>query len=120
MSTLPVQAQTFYLVGSGAALGAISIILTSFKQIDGTTNLLTANFGTVGYGTLEPNNGTQEEQISFTTVTQNANGTATLSVVKTVLFITPFTQTSGLAKAHPGGAKFVLSNTAGFLNAIIA
>jgi hypothetical protein len=66
--------------------------------------------------TLEPSNSTQEEQISFTGITQNANGTATLTGVKTVLFISPYTETSGTAKAHPGGSKAVVSNTSGFYN----
>jgi hypothetical protein len=74
------------------------------------------SFGTTGYMTLEPNNSTQEEQISFTGLTQNANGTATLTGVKTVLFISPFTETSGTAKAHPGGSVAVVTNTSGFYN----
>ena len=73
-----------------------------------------ASFGQKGYATIEPNNSSQEEQVSFTGLTQNANGTCTLAGVKTVLFITPFTETSGVVKAHPGGSKFVISNTSGF------
>jgi len=116
----PVQAQTFYLAGSGATIGDTTIVLASFKQIDGTTTLLTANFGSKGYATIEPNNSTQEEQISFTTVTQNVNGTATLSGVKTVLFITPYTETSGLEKSHPGGSKFIISNTSKFYDDLLS
>ena len=113
-----VQAQPFALAGSGAIAGATSIILQSFKQIDGETNLTMSDFGTTGYGTIEPGNGTQEEQISFTGVSQNSNGTATLTGVKTVLFTTPYTETSGLAKTHPGSTTFVISNDAGFYNSI--
>ena len=109
---LPVQCQYTTLSGSGCAIGATSIVLTSFLDITGT-ELAMASFGQRGYGTLEPNNSTQEEQISFTGITQNANGTATLTGVKRVLFISPFTETSGVAKAHPGGSKFVISNTSG-------
>lgn len=79
-----------------------------------------ANFGDVGFGTLEPGGSTQEEQISFTGITQNSNGTATLTGVKTVLFISPYTQTAGLAKSHVGGATFVISNTAGFYDKLSA
>ena len=116
----PVQAQTFYLAGSGATIGDTTIVLSSFKQIDGTTNLLTADFGSKGYATMEPNNSTQEEQISFTTVTQNINGTATLSGVKSVLFVSPYTESSGLAKSHPGGSSFVISNTSKFYDDLLA
>lgn len=111
-----VQAQFFTLAGAGCTLGATSITLSSFKQIDGTTNLTMTDFGTRAYGTLEPGNGVFEEQISFTGVVQNANGTATLTGVSTVLFVSPYTETSGTSMSHAGGVKFVISNTAGFYN----
>lgn len=114
---LAVQVQNFVLNGAGAVAGATTLNLRSFKQIDGT-NLTMTQFGTVGYGTIEPGNNTLEEQISFTGITQNANGTATLTGVKTVLFITPYTETSGLAKTHAGATTFTISNDAGFYNAI--
>jgi len=118
MSSKYIQAQTFRLYGSGNAIGDTTLTLTSFKQIDGTTNIVIGDFGTKGFMTLEPGNSSQEEQISFTGVTQNAGGTATLTGVKTVLFVSPYTETSGLAKAHPGGASCVISNTAGFYGRI--
>lgn len=108
-----VQAQPFFLSGSGVSLGATEITLQSFLGIDGTP-LVMNDFGTIGYGTLEPNNFQREEQISFTGVVQNANGTAKLVGVKTVSFVDPYTQTSGVSKSHAGGAVFVISNTSGF------
>lgn len=110
------QLQPFSLAGSGAALGATSITLSSMLQIDGTTTVTMSNFGTKGFATIEPGNGTQEEQISFTGITQNANGTATLTGVSTVAFVSPYTETSGTAVAHPGGVTLIISNTAGFYN----
>src|SRR5260221_492658 len=102
MSTNFVQAQAFQLAGSGATAGATSVVLQSFKDIDG--NLLTmADFGTKGFGTLEPGSGMQEESITWTGVIQNINGTATLTGVKNALFKTPYTETSGLVKSHFGG-----------------
>ena len=116
MSFHPAQLKSSYaLAGSGAVAGATSITLKSFQAIDGT-NLAMADFGSIGYLTLEPGNGTQEEQVSFTGISQNANGTATLTGIKTVLFLTPYTESSGLAKTHPGSASVVASNTAGFYN----
>jgi hypothetical protein len=111
-----VQAQPTTLYGAGATAADTTLKLTSFVQIDGSTTLTMSNFGSKGFGTIEPNNGTQEEQISFTGITQNADGSATLTGVSTVLFISPYTETSGLAKSHPGGVTFVISNTAGFYN----
>ena len=79
-----VQAQPFSLAGAGAITGDVTLTLKSFKTIDGV-NLAMTDFGSVGFGTLEPGNGTLEEQISFTGATQNANGTATLTGIKSVL-----------------------------------
>lgn len=111
------QLQPFSLAGAGAVIGATTITLKSFATIDsdGVTGLLEmTDFGTIGFGTLQPGEGTLEEQISFTGVTQNVNGTATLTGVKTVDFLYPYTQTSGLAKTHAGSTSFVISNTSGF------
>ena len=108
-----VQMQATTLAGAGATANDTSIILTSLKDPDGNLIAMT-DFGTIGFGTIEPNSGTNEEQISFTGVTQNGNGTATLTGVKTVLFVSPYTQTSGLAKTHAGGTTFVISNTSAF------
>lgn len=109
-----VQNQATTLAGSGAIVGATSITLTTFTQVDGTTKLAMTDFGTKGYLTLEPGSSTQEEAITFTGLTQNASGTTTLTGVSTQLMVSPYTETSGLAKAHPGGAKVVVTNTAGF------
>jgi hypothetical protein len=106
------QTQVKNLAGAGVSLGATSMILVSFKQIDGTTNIVIGDFGTKGWGTLEP--GTpREEQISFTGVTQNADGSATITGIKSVAFNYPYTESSGFAKSHAGGAKFVISNNPG-------
>ena len=114
-----VQTQPFTLAGSGVTIGDATLILSSFKTIDGT-NLVMSDFGTKGFMTVEPGTGTQEEQISFSGVTQNANGTATLTGIKTVLFKTPYTETANFAKSHPGGVFAVVSNTAGFYNSLLA
>jgi hypothetical protein len=73
--------------------------------------------GDKGFATIEPG-AAKEEQISFTGVTQNANGTATLTGVKTVLMVAPYTETDNLAQTHAGGVVVVLSNTSGFYNEI--
>lgn len=112
-----IQAQPFSLAGSGTSIGDTTIILQSMVGIDGST-IVTSDLGDICYATIEPGNGTNEECISFTGVTQNSNGTATLTGVKTVGFKYPYTTSSGVAKTHAGGSKFILSNDAGFYNNI--
>lgn len=116
----PLQAQSFSLAGGGAIAGATSITLKSFKQIDGSTNITMVMLGSTAFITLEPGNGTLEEQIAFTGVTQNSNGTATLTGVYTVSMVDPYTVTSGLAQTHAGSTTAVLSNTSGFYNQFLA
>jgi hypothetical protein len=112
------QLQPYSLAGSGAIIGATSITLKSMLDIDGNALSMAGTFGDIGYGTIEPGNGDQEEQISFTGLVNNANGTVTLTGVKNVQFVYPYTETSGLAKTHPGSSVFVISNTSGFYNQI--
>lgn len=108
-----VQNQYSTLAGAGCLLGATSITLVSFTQINGTP-LTMSDFGAIGFGTLEPGNGTHEEQICWTGITENSNGTATLTGVSSVAFVYPYTQTSGTSMSHSGGIKFIVTNTAGF------
>lgn len=119
MAIYPAQTLSFVLYGSGASSTDTSITLVSMKQIDGTL-LTMAKLGSISYATLEPGATGKEEQISFTGITQNDNGTATLTGVKSVLNVTPYTETSGLSQSHSGGTKAVLSNTSGFYNALFA
>ena len=108
-----IQAQAFTLAGAGCVIGDTTIILNSFKQIDGTQLTMT-DFGSMGFLTIEPDNNTQEEQIVFTGCVVNANGTTSLTGVSHVLFVSPYTQTSGVNTSHPGGVKVIISNTSGF------
>lgn len=108
------QLQSYALAGGGAVAGATSITLKSMTDIDGNALSMAGTFGSIGFGTLEPGNGTLEEQISFTGLTNNTNGTVTLTGISTVLFVYPYTQSSGLAKTHAGSTTFVISNTSGF------
>lgn len=112
MPIYPVQSQTFTVVGNGAVAGSVSIQLESFKDILGN-NLTMASFGDSGFGTIEPNT-TNEDSISFTGITQNPDGTATLTGVASRLFITPFTAGSGLRASHAGSVPFIISNTSAF------
>lgn len=109
-----VQSNTLYLSGSGVIIGATSIGLTNLTDI--YANVLTmADFGTKGYGTLEPDT-TNEEAFTFTGITANTNGTYTLTGVSTVLAKSPYTETSALIRAHSGGTKVVITDSAAFWN----
>ncbi len=110
-----IQAQAFVLAGSGSSIGDVTLTLQSMYGIDGQP-ILTADLGSFAYGTLEPGNGVQEEAILFTGVTQNSNGTATLTGVSSIGFKDPYNVTSGLQKTHAGNSKFILSNDAAFYN----
>lgn len=109
----PAQLTTYQLIGSGATSGDTTVTLNSFNDIDGNSLDMSA-FGTIGFATIEPNNGSQEESITFTGITQNANGTVTLTGVNNIGFLYPFTVTSGLTKNHAGGVTFIVSNTSYF------
>lgn len=114
MSLKYVQAPIFYLAGSGALIGATSITVTTFTDIYG--NVLTmSDFGAEGYCTLEPDS-TNAEAMTFTGVTANANGTYTLTGVKTALAKSPYTETSGLVRNHAGGTKIVITDSVAFWN----
>ena len=113
----PLQAQAFTLAGAGSSITDQTLILSSMKTIDGVS-ITMSDIGSVGYFTIEPGNGAQEEAGTFTGITQNGNGTATLTGVKHQLFEYPYTQTAGLTKSHAGGTSLVLSNTAGFYESI--
>lgn len=109
----PVQAPTTYLAGSGTIIGATSVTVTNFVDIYGNVLDINDFGGTQGQICLEPDTN-NEESATFTGITVNANGTYTLTGVKTVLAKYPFTETAGLIRQHAGGQKVVISDTSWF------
>lgn len=110
----PVQGQTYTLQGAGVNATQTTIPLASFTTPDGRA-LTMSMFGSIGYGAIEPNTTSKIEDITFTGITQNANGSAVLTGVSRGLdFVSPYLASSTLGKAHAGGSYFILSNTAGF------
>ncbi len=114
------QVQPYFLTGAGVLQGGTAVTLTKMTQIDGTTPITMLDFGSKGFATIEPGNGTREEQIVFTGITQNADGTADLTGVSNVNFHYPYTETSGVSRTHPGATTLVISNTSGFYNRLVA
>lgn len=110
----PVSASQFTLAGAGINSTQTTIQLSSFTTPDGRPIVMTM-LGSIGYGALEPQTTAKLEDVTFSGVTQNTNGTATLTgVTRGNDFVTPYAASTTLAKAHAGGATFILTNTAGF------
>jgi hypothetical protein len=108
-----VQAQEFQLAGSGCSATATSIVITGFTLPDGT-KITQSMFGSTGFGTLEPGT-SREESISFTGITDNSDGTQTITgVTRGLQFQTPHAEDANLKFKHAGSSKFVLSNTSAF------
>jgi hypothetical protein len=111
------QALPAQLYGAGSAIGDASITLVSFTDPSGNVLAMT-DFGSKGYGTIEPGNGEQQESFTFTGLTVNGNGSTTLSGVKHILFKAPYTESTGLNLSHAGGVSVIISNTPAFYDAL--
>ena len=101
-----------YRLQSSIGLSDTSLTLSSFKEpisnIPYTMNYLNSS---IEYGTLEPSNATKKEFISFSTITQNSDGSATLGgVTRGLGFSYPYTASSTLQQTHSGQSIFILSN----------
>ena len=102
-----------HLLQSSISASATSLTLQAFKTSDGT-NITTTDIGTLGHATLDPNT-SSEESISFTTITQNGNGTATISgITRGLKFVDPYTETTALKLAHGAASVFIMTNTSAY------
>ena len=111
-----VQVQNLYLSGSGINSTIASIGLTSFKYPVNNLNVVMADFGDIGYAVIEPDS-SREENISFSGITQNADGSATITGVTRGLGLSyPYTASTTLASSHSGSSLLRISNTAPFYN----
>lgn len=123
-SSYPIQTQSFQISAAGASIGDTSLGIISFNNIAtssaGGIPITISQIGTVGFGVLEPGNGGQEESIEFTGITQNSNGSATLTGVTDCAMFQPYATTIGLTKSHAGASTFALSNTSCFYNSLFA
>jgi len=87
-----------------------SINLSSFKNRSSIPLTMAILNTSVAYGTLDPQTN-NSEFISFTGVTQNADGSAQLTgVTRGLSDIYPFTASSTLRYGHSGQSIFILSN----------
>jgi hypothetical protein len=111
MSTYnPFGAQT-YTLGSSISSTDTSILLSSFLEpVTGTPYTMVLINSDIAYGTISPKT-TSSEFISFTGITQNADGTATLTgVTRGLAKKYPFTASASYRLPHAGQSQFIISD----------
>lgn len=107
----PARGQTYTLQSSIGTTNT-TIALSSFKEpISGIPYTMSYLGTSVAFGTLDPQQPTRAELVSFTGITQNSNGTALLTGVSRGLSnVYPFAASSTLATTHSGQSYFILSD----------
>lgn len=120
-STQPIAGTNYALAGSGVSGSATNIVLTSLTipqtGVQITSAMLSSNF----YITLEPGSSARQEIASCTGVTQNANGTATLTnCSRGLLPFPPYTASSTYSFPHGGGTTVIFSNPPQLYNELAA
>lgn len=116
MSFRTMSGQSFTLASSISSTQT-TIPLTSFKVPVSGTDITMATMGTsIAYGTLAPGTSTAEI-ISFTGITQNSDGTATLTGVTRGLDKEyPYAEDSAFKEPHAGQTIFILSDAPSVFN----
>lgn len=106
----PTGGQTYYLQSSISSTQT-TITLSSFEEpssnIPYTMSYLNS---TIEYATINPQ-GSPKEFVSFTGITQNSDGSATLTgVLRGLEFSYPYQASTTLAQPFAGQTRFILSN----------
>lgn len=112
----PVGGQNYTLQASIGSTDT-TITLTSFTEPVSGTPYTMANMNTdIAYGTIAPRT-SSSEFISFTGITQNADGTATLTgVTRGLQKKYPFTSSATFKLPHSGQSIFILSDAPQLFN----
>lgn len=101
-----------YRLKSGITSSQTTLPLTGFTMPVTGNEFSISDFGVIGYGTLEPTSPDNKEFVSFTGITQNSDGSATLTgVTRGLNFISDYTASTTLQLTHSGGSRFILSNS---------
>jgi len=100
-----------YTLGASISSTATTITLSSFAlPVSGTLITMAVLNTDIAYGTIGPKT-SSAEFISFTGVTQNADGTATLTgVTRGLNKVSPFTANASYRLPHSGQTLFILSD----------
>ena len=118
MSTKIVQVKPLTL-SSNIGTSNTTAIVTDMVGLDGV-DLTQTDFGTIIYGTFEPNT-TREEAVSFT-ITSNTAGVANINFTASgrgLIGKSPY-GTGGITYSHSAGAKLVISNNPNLFNKFTA
>lgn len=118
MSTKIVQVKPLTL-SSNIGTSNTTAIVSGMIGLDGV-DLTQSDFGTIIYGTFEPNT-PREEAVSFT-ITSNTAGVANIDFGvsgRGLIGKSPY-GTGGIAYAHSAGAKLVISNNPNLFNKFAA
>lgn len=112
MSKFAPSGGSTYRLGASISSTDTSIRLASFLEpISGTPYTMALMNTDIAYGTIAPQT-SQSEFISFTGITQNADGTATLTgVVRGLSRSYPFTTSATFKLPHSGQSTFILSDS---------
>lgn len=117
----PYAGYTYSLYSSGVSSSASSITLSSLTIKQTGQLIRDADLSDTFYITLEPGNVSKQEIVGCTTVTQNSNGTATLSGCSRGLApISPYTASTTLQFAHGGNTSVIFSDPPQLFNQFIA
>jgi len=101
-----------YTLNSSISSTATSITLSSFTEpVSGTPYTMALLNTDIAYGTISPKT-SKSEFISFTGITQNVDGTATLTgVTRGLAKKYPFTTSATFKLPHSGQDIFIISNS---------
>src|SRR3990167_1384224 len=100
-----------YRLKSSIGTTNTSIVLSSLKNRTDIPLTMTLLGTDIGYATLDPQS-TRSEFISFTGITQNSDGSATVTgVLRGISDIFPFVASTTMAEAHSGQSIFILSDS---------
>lgn len=110
-----------YLLESTITSSQTTINLRSFTEpVTGENVTMALMNSTIVYGTLDPKTD-RSEFISFTGITQNDDGSATLTgVTRGLKRGYDFTSSDDFKLSHQSGSKFILSDSPEALNAMLA
>jgi len=113
-----VQARDYYLFGSGISSSQTTIKLKKMQLPNNFAPVTMAMFGDKGYATLDPEIPSREENISFTGITQNPDGTAELTgVIRGLPLIFDYTTPDvNLRQPHIGGSIIRITDSVPFFS----
>lgn len=102
---------TTYTLGTSIGSFDTTILLSSFTEPVTGTPYTISNLNTdIVYATISPKT-TSSEFVSFTGITQNGNGTATLTgVIRGLAKKYPFTEDTAYKLPHAGQSQFIMSD----------